>query len=61
MKEEEEKRNALPILSNVFAGAANSIKSNFRILILGGTGDGKTSFLNLIANVGYINPATNAS
>jgi DNA-binding NtrC family response regulator len=54
-KEEEDTRNAAPILSNVFAKVEKHLSQNFRILILGGTGNGKTALLNLFANIGNVN------
>jgi len=38
-------------LEQVFENCPPHIKDNFRILLLGGTGAGKTSFLNFLANV----------
>jgi polynucleotide 5'-kinase involved in rRNA processing len=37
-------------MSEIFKNADPVLKSNFKILLLGGTGQGKTSFMNFIAN-----------
>jgi polynucleotide 5'-kinase involved in rRNA processing len=50
--EEEKKKQSKAsfILSEVFKNATEDLKDNYRILILGGTGQGKTAFLNFLAN-----------
>jgi polynucleotide 5'-kinase involved in rRNA processing len=37
-------------MSEIFKNANPALKSTFIILLLGGTGQGKTSFLNFLAN-----------
>jgi len=39
------------ILEKVFETAHPDLKFNYKILMLGGTGQGKTAFLNFLANV----------
>ena len=47
----EEKKETLNIFDKVFINADPRIRFNYKILLLGSTGAGKTSFLNLLNNV----------
>ncbi len=49
-KKEPQKSKASLILESIFATAESEIKHDYRILLLGGTGQGKTAFLNFLAN-----------
>ena len=55
--EAEKIKNSSPILNAVFKSANRVNQQNYRILILGATGSGKTSLLNLLANIGNVNEA----
>lgn len=53
--EEEELENkrkfkAFYVLGQVFAKASEAERNDFKILVLGGTGQGKTTFLNFLLN-----------
>ena len=61
LAKELELKNSSPILDEVFKSADISIRENCRILILGATGSGKTSFLNLLAHIGKVNEARDPS
>ena len=39
------------IFEQIFSNASPQIKQSYRILLLGGTGQGKTAFLNYLANI----------
>ncbi len=60
-KEAEKIKNSSPILNEVFKSANRVNQQNYRILILGAPGSGKTSFLNLLANIGNVNEARDPS
>ena len=48
---EKEKNPAMDIISEIWKDADLVIKKDYKILLLGGTGQGKTSFLNFLGNV----------
>lgn len=50
-----------PILEKVFENACLENKTNYKILVLGSTGAGKTSFLNLFANVNQVKEGNDTS
>ena len=45
-----QKSKASLILESIFATAESELKHDYKILLLGGTGQGKTAFLNFLAN-----------
>ena len=49
-KEKPIKSRASIIIEEIFKNAKEHLKKDFKILILGGTGQGKTSFLNFLFN-----------